>query len=184
MVAQTRSWGSGTALAGILLLGWIACGGADETPPAAAPAAPPAAPEAAAPVEPAPPAEAPASQPTAPAEPAAGGESAASADGGSIDLPRDVPLYPGAEVAEVATDTPGNQSAMFLTRDAPDRVADHFFAELRQNDWVVQQNRAEDGQALFAEKDSRSLAVMVRDRGSDGSEISIILLDVEQALDE
>ncbi len=158
-----------------MLLGLSSGCGGEEAPEAEAPAA--AAP---APVAPAAPSAAPLRQPP----PQAAAESvrpeaapAESQGSAGIDLPQDVPLYPGAEVSEVAGDTPGNQSAIFLTPDPADRVADHLFGELRQNDWVVQQNKAEDGQALFAEKDSRSLAVMVHDRGDQGSEISVIVLD-------
>jgi hypothetical protein len=177
MLGRTRNWTRRTALAGAVLLGVSSGCGGEETSEAEAPDAPAAA--ASAPAAPVAPAAAPLRQPPPPAAASAQAGAAPAEPRGSagIDLPQDVPLYPGAEVSEVAGDTPGNQSVIFLTPDPSDRVADHLFGELRRSDWVVQQNKAEDGQALFAEKDSRSLAVMVHDRGDQGSEISVLVLD-------
>jgi hypothetical protein len=66
---------------------------------------------------------------------------------------------------------------IFTTPDPSDRVADRYFADLRDQDWVVQQSRVDDGQALFAEKGTRSVAVMILDRGDQGSEISVMEID-------
>lgn len=154
-----------------LIAAGAACG-SGESKPAAAPPAPaasapaPAAPTAAAPAAPA---------PAASENPAAdSGEvaPAASASG----LAADVPVYPGAVVSETASDANG-PSVIFTTPDPSDRVADRYFADLRQSDWVVQQSRVDDGQALFAEKGTRSLAVMIQDRGDQGSEISVMEID-------
>ena len=98
-----------------------------------------------------------------------------------FELPDDVPAYPGATVTNVGVNDGDKLAVTFSSDGGAEDVAQYYFEELRHGDWSVDQTDAPDGVALFAEKGSRSMTVMVEKR-PEGARISILSMRLDLAL--
>ena len=98
-----------------------------------------------------------------------------------FELPDDVPAYPGATVTNVGVNDGDKLAVTFSSDGGAEDVAQYYFEELRHGDWSVDQTDAPDGVALFAEKGSRSMTVMVEKR-PEGARISILSMSLDLAL--
>ncbi len=149
----------------LALGGILACGGeSDEQREGAAPAATAGS---RAPVDPA----APEPSPAEPTE--------AAGDAVEVELPRDVPRYPGSTIGDARGDDELGLSLTLASRDDLQTVAQYYATELRKQNWVIQEapSQEEGGLAIFADKGSRSLTVMVTPSPS-GTEIGLLMFDM------
>ncbi|NQZ97323.1 MAG: hypothetical protein HRU01_12495 [Myxococcales bacterium] len=153
------------ALLCAIALTLIACGGETEAPDTREPLAPKAAPSAkrgGAPEE------------RAEADQQAGRSAAVPDD---VEIPADLPTYPGARITAASHSGPG-LSITYETRDSPSTVATSLEDSLRAEDWVVQ--RADQGgtHALFADKGVRALSIVIESK--DGkTQISVLAVALE-----
>jgi hypothetical protein len=150
----------------LALGGILACGGeSDEKRASPAPAATPAAPAPPVPETGSP-------SPAEPTEPAA--------DAGEVGLPSDVPRYPGATLGDSRGDDELGLTVTLESGDDVQTVARYYASELRKQDWAIQEAPAEEegGLAIFADKGSRSLTVMVTP-SPGGSEIGLLVLEMQ-----
>ena len=92
------------------------------------------------------------------------------------DFPRDVPRYPGAKVTKARIDPAGGTSAGFVTGDAPGEVVSFFQESFESEGWSTEIARADQGHAVFAEKEGRNAAVTISAGGGGNTEIELLLL--------
>ena len=165
MVSATRSLRFRLLVSLSLALGGIlACGGeSDEKRAGQAPAAAAAKPAPAAPDV---------------AEPGLAELAEPAGDAVEVDLPRDVPRYPGSKVRESQGGEELGLSVAFQSTDDVQTIARYYASELRKKDWVIQEAPSEEGLAIFADKGSRSLTVMVSPAPT-GSEIGLLMVDMQ-----
>jgi hypothetical protein len=144
---------------------WVACGGESDEKGAGAPAAPAAAAK---------------SAPMAPEADEATLAEPDEAEGEEdlVELPADVPHYPGSKLAESQGQDELGVSVTLESSDDAQTIARFYAAELRLKDWVIQETPADEGLAIFADKGSRSLTVMISP-APGGSEIGILVLDMQ-----
>jgi hypothetical protein len=113
-----------------------------------------------------------------PERPTAGEPAEAEGEAVEVDLPADVPRYPGSKVRESQGQDQLGVSVTFESSDDAQTIARYYAAELRLKDWVIQESPAEEGLAIFADKGTRSLTVMISP-AEGGSEIGLLVLEMQ-----
>ena len=111
-----------------------------------------------------------------------GGDSQAPADGNGaeieVDLPEDLPIYPGAKIVEAKDGMGGGVSLTLETGDSVEDVAKQMSILLRKAGWYIQKSNRDDARVIFADKGSRSLSVIVERKG-DVTRVSLLVLVLE-----
>ncbi len=92
-------------------------------------------------------------------------------------FPKDVPIYPGAQVRAAVQDAGSNgYHAQLHTADAVDKVAEYYTKEVESHGWVedsvVKQAGGQPMQVLNYTQDERTLNIMILGEGQ-GSSITV-----------
>ena len=89
-------------------------------------------------------------------------------------LPRDIPLYPGASLTWMASDETG-LLVSFSAADDPDTVVEYFRKEFAAQGWLAEASNQRTGRTILAVKGSREATVIVMSEG-DTTNIDVILM--------
>ena len=109
------------------------------------------------------------------------GRGAVAGGGGEIDvdLPDDVPIYPGAKI--VMADERAGGGGVTLTFQTPDSPSDVFASLVKSFEaegWSLQRNDGAATKTFFADKESRSLSVFVQEKdGTTSIDVMILVLE-------
>lgn len=92
--------------------------------------------------------------------------------------PSDIPVYPGAEVVYSVVKDGDGSNVTFRTSDSLAEVVDFYEAQLASQGWSKTQNQASyfTSGIGFAEKNPRSLALIISEENKDGKTSTVIVV--------
>ncbi len=103
---------------------------------------------------------------------------AAQAGGIEVDLPDDLPIYPGAKIVQAGDGVDGSVSLTLETGDPASSVATKISALLEQAGWYIQKANKGKVSGIFADKGGRTLSALIERKG-EVTTISMLILVLE-----
>ena len=92
-----------------------------------------------------------------------------------VDLPDDLPLYPGAKIVQAGDNIAGSVTLTLETSDPASTVVSKMAKLLEQSGWYIQKASKETSDGLFADKGGRTLSALIERKG-DVTRISLLIL--------